>query len=185
MSINIEEQDAKSAVIHTATIVAVCYSRELINGVGKELHDEGQITRLGIPGDHHYGETRYSSTARKTLPNDRPITVCGDEAARAACERLGIPPIPVGGLGENLHLTGAGDLGDLQEGDEIRVLSSSGEPSAIVEVSKQNDPCSNLLIYHKQIVKELYGKRGVICTVLKEGPAHVGDKVEIVRKSSE
>ena len=59
--------------------------------------------------------------------------------------------------------------------------TGSSKPSAVVEVRLQNEPCSNLLIYHKQMIKELYGKRGVICTVAQEGPVRVGDKIEVVR----
>jgi MOSC domain-containing protein YiiM len=53
-----------------------------------------------------------------------------------------------------------------------------------LQVRIQNDPCANLRVYHKQLVKELYGKRGVICTVLKEGPVQVGDRIEVIRKSA-
>lgn len=184
MNTEIRERDAQGAIVHIGTILAVCYSRELINNVGKSVHKEAQVTKWGIPGDHHYGETRYSSSAKKTLPNDRPITVAGADATRDACERLGIPNVPSGGLGENLLLDGAGDLSDLLPGDEIRVLSAStDEPSVVLHVSIQNPPCSNLMVYHKQMVKELYGKRGVVCTVSKEGPVRVGDKVEITRAS--
>lgn len=185
MNTEIERQSALGATIHTGTVIAVCYSPDLIDSVGKAVHQQGEITRWGIPGDYHFGETRYSQSAKKTMPNDRPITVVGGEATREVCARLGVPNVPAGGLGENLLLEGAGDLGDLLPGDEIRVLhAESGEPSVVLQVRLQNEPCSNLMIYHKQMVKELYGKRGVICTVSKEGHVQAGDKVEIVRKNS-
>jgi len=183
MNTEMEKPGAEVADTRTGTVIAVCYSPELIDGVGKSVQQEANITRLGIPGDRHYGETRYSQSTRKTIPNDRPITVVGAEATRDVCERLGIPNVPPGGLGENLLLDGAGDLSDLRAGDEIRVMTAgSTEPSVVLRVRLQNEPCSNLTIYHKQMVKELYGKRGVICTVLKEGHVQVGNKVEIVRK---
>src|SRR5262245_50616107 len=178
-----ESRGAEETIVHTGTVIAVCYSDRLTNRVGKKVHKEGQITRWGIPGDYHYGETRTSSSTGKTTTNDRPITVVGVEAGREAAQTLGIEEIPAGGLGENLLIEGAGDLGDLLPGDQIRIVPHGAtEPSAVVEVRLQNAPCSNLLIYHKQIVKELYGKRGVICIVLKEGHVQVGDKTEFVRK---
>lgn len=172
---------AGKPAVRTGKIAGLAYSAELIDNVRKQPRESAEITRLGIPGDRHFGETRYSHSARKTLPNDRPITVVGAEAAREVCAKLGIPDVPTGGLGENLLLEGLGDLGDLTEGDEIRVLGPDGELKAALLVRKQNEPCSNLSVYHRLMVKELMGRRGVICTVLQEGPVHVGDTVEIVR----
>ncbi len=181
MSVDAEtKKKPQGTSIGTGTLLALCYSPELINGVGKEPHDTAHITRWGIPGDRHYGETRISKG--HVVPNDRPITATGMEAARDACERLGIPgAIQPGGLGENLLLEGLGDLSDLLPGDELRVLSADGQPNVILHVRKQNEPCANLMIYHKQMPKELYGKRGVLCTVLQEGTVRLGDKVQLVR----
>lgn len=183
MSIDLEQSVREDVARKTGTIVGICYSTELINGVGKEPHDEAQITRLGIPGDKHYGETRYSNSRRQRIPNDRPISVNGVEAARDICANLGIPDVPVGGLGENLLLEGLGDLSDLEQGDQLHLFSTGDEPSVVLEVQFQNPPCVNLQVYHKQMTKQMFGKRGVICTVLKEGTARVGDRVELVRKN--
>lgn len=165
----------------TGQIIAIAYSPELINGVGKELHDEAQVTRWGIPGDRHYGETRYSSSRKQVVPNNRPITVVGVEATRRAAERLGIPPVPPGGLGENFLIEGLGDLSELTSGDQLHFVSPEGTLKVALEVVDQNDPCSNLQVYHKLMVKELYGKRGLLCTVLKEGTSRLGDTVRVVR----
>jgi MOSC domain-containing protein YiiM len=181
MSTVIEKAD-KPTSIRTGKIIALAYSSELINDVGKQTHNRAEITRLGIPGDRHYGETRYSSSARRTVPNNRPITIFGVEAARAACEKLGADPIPPGGVGENLLTEGLGDLSDLGKGDRIQVFDDQGEPKVIFEVRKQNEPCSNLQLYHRLMTKELMGKRGVICTVLKEGHVNVGDTVTLLSK---
>jgi MOSC domain-containing protein YiiM len=180
MTTEIREEPRKAAV-RTGKVVGLAYSDVLIDNVRKRQHSSADITRLGVPGDRHYGETRYSQSQRKTLPNDRPITVVGAEATLEACARLGIPDVPTGGLGENVQLHGLGDLSDLVEGDELHVLDANGRPKVVLWVSKQNDPCSNLMVYHKKMVKELMGRRGVICTVLQEGTVHVGDTVELVR----
>ncbi|MDQ3707048.1 MAG: MOSC domain-containing protein [Chloroflexota bacterium] len=178
MAMNATEQEAKK-VLATGTVSAVCYSAELINGVGKEVRESAQVTKWGIPGDRHYGETRVSRG--RVVPNNRPVTVVGADGTRAACEKLGIPNIPPGGLGENILAEGLGDLSDVTAGDEIHVLGERGEPKVILSVWKQNDPCANLMVYHKQMVKELMGRRGVLCTVLLEGEVRVGDTIAWVR----
>ncbi|MDQ5823683.1 MAG: MOSC domain-containing protein [Chloroflexota bacterium] len=178
MAMNATEQEAKK-VLATGTVSAVCYSAELINGVGKEVRESAQVTKWGIPGDRHYGETRVSRG--RVVPNNRPITVVGADGTRVACEKLGIPNIPAGGLGENILAEGLGDLSEVTGGDEIHVLDERGEPKVILRVGKQNDPCANLMVYHKQMVKELMGRRGVLCTVLLEGEVRVGDAIAWVR----
>lgn len=162
----------------TGTVIAVCYSKELINGVAKVAHDSGEIGQWGIREDRHYGETRLDSKGN-VVPNLRTITVLGVEGTRAACESLGIDPLPPGGLGENLLLEGLGDLSEVGPGDEIRVLSPDGEPKVVLEVFKQNDPCTSTQFYHKQMVKALYRRRGLLCTVTKPGHVSVGDRVII------
>src|SRR5438876_5506978 len=121
------EEEART---RTGKIIALAYSPELINGVGKEPHDEAQVTRWGVPGDRHYGETRVSS--RGVVPNNRPITVVGVEGEREACERLGCAPIPPGGLGENILVEGIGNLSDLVEGDELLFISAGGGESSVM-----------------------------------------------------
>ncbi len=178
MALDTTEQATKTVLV-TGTVAAVCYSPELINDVGKEPHQSGQITKWGIPGDKHYGETRISKG--QVVPNNRPITVVGADGTREACRKLGVPDIPPGGLGENILAEGLGDLSGMTGGDEIHILGEGGEPKVILRVVKQNDPCSNLMIYHKYMVKELMGKRGVLCTVEKEGEVKVGDRISWVR----
>ena len=166
--------------VRTGTVLALCYSPELINGVGKVPHNSAQVTKWGIPTDRHYGETRI--TRGRVVENNRPITVVGVEAVRDTCAKLGIEEIPPGGLGENFLVEGLGDLSDVEPGDRFEVVSPDGEVKIVLDAWKQNDPCANLSIYHKQIVKELYGKRGLLCTVSKEGTVSVGDKIELHRK---
>ena len=170
-------------LVATGKVIAVCYSAELINGVGKEPHESGRVTKWGIAGDRHYGETRFSSSARRTVANNRPITVVGVEATRDAAAKLEVEPIPTGGLGENILTEGLGDLSDLAAGDILRFLpEGETEPSVILKVRKQNEPCSNLSLYHRLMPKELFGKRGVICVVLREGTVRIGDTAEWLRK---
>ncbi|MEO8289109.1 MAG: MOSC domain-containing protein [Chloroflexota bacterium] len=182
MSTEIREMSAVETATRTGSVIALAYSLELVNNVAKQPHESAEITHLGVPGDRHYGETRYSQSQRRRLKNDRPITIFGAEATRDACAKLGIEPVPPGGMGENLLTEGLGDLAYLKQGDRIEVLGENGEAKVVFEVQKQNDPCSNLRIYHKLMPKELMGKRGVICTVLQEGRVDVGDRVVAIQK---
>lgn len=178
MSTDIKE--IKDSTIRcTGTVAAVCYSAELINDVAKEVQQSAHITRWGIPGDKHYGETRISRG--RPVANNRPISVVGADGIREACRRLGIADIPVGGLGENILCEGLGDLGEMAASDEIHLLSDAGEPKVILRVGAQNPPCASLMVYHKKMPKELMGKRGVLCTVILEGEVQAGDKVAWVR----
>src|SRR5438445_12498772 len=104
MSVDMKRVEAASVILRQEKVIAVCYSEELINGVGKEPHQSAQVTRWGIPGDRHYGETRTKSG--RIVPNNRPITIFGVEAVRTTCEQLGIPMVAPGGFGENLLLEG-------------------------------------------------------------------------------
>ena len=185
MSLDIDTAETAPATqsTRTGTIISIAYSPELINGVGKTQHPSGEITKWGIPGDRHYGETRYSTSRRMTLPNTRPITVLGVEATRAACEAIGIPAdtVPPGGMGENILTEGLGDLGELTAGDQVHILDEAGEPKVILRVEGQNDPCVNLQFYHRLMTKQMMHRRGLLCTVLKEGRADMGDRVSIVK----
>ena len=96
MTTGTEPRAGSEGSTRTASIIAICYSEELVNKVGKQPRQEAHVTQWGIPGDAHYGETRWSASSRSRVPNNRPITVVGYEAARDACEKLGCPEIPAG-----------------------------------------------------------------------------------------
>ncbi len=183
MSLDTAEATRNPQAARTGTIIAIAYSPELINGVGKDLHDSAEITRWGIPGDRHYGETRYSTSMKMTVPNLRPITVLAVEATNAACEAIGIPTgtVPAGGMGENILTEGLGDLGELTEGDQVHILDEEGGPKVVLRIEGQNDPCSSLQVYHRLMTKHMMHRRGLLCTVLKEGKAQVGDRITTVR----
>ena len=185
MTVSTYQEAELETQARVGTIIAISYSAELKDGVAKELHESAAVTRWGIPGDKHYGETRMSQSQGGIVPNLQPISVCGIEAANAACERLGIPPVPHGGLGENILVEGLGDLSDIGPGDQIHITSPDGELKVALETYKQNPPCSNLMVYHRLMVKELFGRRGIFCTVLKEGEIRLGDRVNVVRDGAE
>jgi MOSC domain-containing protein YiiM len=153
----------------TGRVLAVCAGRDAL---AKAPLAEARVTRFGIPGDVHFGETMTSPQG--PVPNVRPITAVGVEAVGAAAASLGIE-VPPGGLGENLLLDGLGDLADLAPGDLLRVGSS-----VVLEVAKQNAPCKRLCSRHPGLRDALVGRRGLICTVRAEGAVRPGDRVEVV-----
>ena len=152
------------------SVVAVCLSAE--SGVPKHPQAEVNVGAQGIVGDFHAGETsRHGSSASQ--PNKRQVTVVAEEAVVDATAQLSIE-IPHGGLGENVLVSGLGDLGELQPGQRLR-FSSGVE----LQVTEQNNPCKKLMVWHPQIPKHLMGRRGVVCTVLTPGSLRPGDTVSI------
>lgn len=153
------------------TVVAVILSDK--GGVPKYTQEMIKIGRLGVEGDYHATEFRTNKKG-ETTPNHRHVTAVAAEALDAVAEALGVI-IPPGGVGENILVRGLGDLGQVQPGERLR-FSSSVE----LEVTEQNNPCSNLSVYHPQAPKELYVRRGLLTVVKTPGSVQPGDTVEVV-----
>jgi MOSC domain-containing protein YiiM len=49
----------------------------------------------------------------------------------------------------------------------------------VLEVTAQNIPCKNLAVYHPQVPKLVYGRRGVVAVVVTMGTISPGDLVRI------
>ncbi|OGZ44866.1 MAG: hypothetical protein A3J54_00380 [Candidatus Ryanbacteria bacterium RIFCSPHIGHO2_02_FULL_45_13b] len=112
----------------------------------------------GFIGDTHAGEKRISRRTGKLKWNDRQISLVGKEAIDYLNKHLSLSLKP-GDLAENITTEGLGDLSNLREG---HILIVGG---VVFVVTEQNDPCSNLALYHKLLVKESYGRRGVLAVV--------------------
>lgn len=154
-----------------ASVVAVCLSET--GGVPKYAQPSVTIGQHGVEGDFHAGPMRTNSKGEQ-VPNERQVSVVALEAVEAAAAALSVE-VPHGGLGENILVRGLGDLSHLRPGD--RLSFGSGVELEIVE---QNDPCSNLSVYHPQMVKQLYGRRGVLATVVTPGPLAPADSVTVL-----
>jgi MOSC domain-containing protein YiiM len=183
MHVETPQSERQARVISTGKIISIAYSPKMINNVGKEPKTSAEVTMFGIVGDRHFGETRYSTRQHKRVPNLRPVTVMAVDGVREACDALNIPAdtVPFGGMGENILTDGLGNLGDASEGDLIQVLDERGEPKVVLQVGGQNNPCSNLQFYHKQMTRQMMNKRGVFCSVLKAGRIEIGDVVTYVK----
>jgi MOSC domain-containing protein YiiM len=152
-------------------VIAVCLSSE--GGIPKHPQERVRITPAGVEGDFHAGE--FDSHGRR---NNRQVTVVGVESTEAVGAELDVV-IPPGGLGENILLRGLGDLGNLVAGQRLR-FSSGVE----LEITGQNEPCSNLSVYGRLAVKKLYGRRGLLTVVSAGGGISPGDSVELLAPSA-
>ena len=153
------------------TVVAVCLRPE--GGVPKYPQPEVTVGEYGIEGDWHSGPMRTRSNG-EVVPNTRHVSLVAKEVFDDLNRELGTD-IPHGGFGENILVEGMGDLGTITEGDILR-FSSGVE----LDVTGQNDPCKNLMVYHNQIPKLSYGRRGVLAIVRTTGRLKPGDTVSAV-----
>lgn len=151
----------------SGTVLAVCLNPD--PGIPKHPQPQVSVGPHGIEGDYHAGPTRLRRG--DTVPNTRQVSLLAEEAIQDVCLALDIT-IPPGGLGENVLLRGLGDLSDLKEGDLLR-FSSGVE----LEVSGQNDPCKILSLYHPQVPKFSYRRRGIVAVVRTPGDLKPGDTV--------
>ena len=143
----------------TGKIVAVCTSPS--EGVPKYPQDQVVVADHGFQGDYHCKPMRRSASNPGTeKPNtDRHITIVAKEAVDAVNQKLGLQ-LGIGALGENILTEGLGDLSEIIPYTEIVIRSA-----VMLVVVGQNQPCENLVPYHPQFVREIHGRRGLLCAV--------------------
>ena len=142
----------------TGTVVAVCIGKP--GDLWKTpVSGEVAVEAHGLEGDRHAGPTRVSTRTKAAVPNDRQVTIVGQEALDDLGRELEVTLEP-GDLGENICVSGLGDLSDVQPG----AVLVTGRGVAF-RVTGQNEPCSNLMEYHRLLVKKSYGRRGLLATV--------------------
>ena len=155
-------------------VVAVCVSSE--GNVPKYPQSEVEVGRFGFLGDYHAGETRISRSTGKPKFNDRQISLVAQEVLDSLNDELGISLEP-GDLAENITTEGLGDLSGIVPGTLLKIGDS-----VILEATEQNNPCNNLSVYHRHLVKKVYRRRGVLA-IVKEGVGRKikpGDKIEVL-----
>jgi MOSC domain-containing protein YiiM len=152
------------------TVAAVCMRSE--KGVPKYPQSEIVIGEYGVEGDYHSGPMRTRSNG-EVEPNRRHVTLVAKEVFDDLNRELDTD-IPAGGFGENILVEGLGDLSDIKEGDLLS-FSSGVE----LEVTGQNDPCKNLMVYHNQVPKRAYGRRGLLTMVRTTGRLKPGDSISV------
>lgn len=162
---------AKKKERKTGRVIAVC--RRATPGLQKTPDDQIVIGLDGVEGDYHAGPERVSRRTGMIKENDRQVSIVAQEVLDDLHHRLGIE-IPPGGFGENILVEGVGDLSDLAGGDRICF-----DDGVIVEVTEQNEPCAHLNVWHKRVLYEAIGRRGIVGTVKKGGTVRPGDRLVI------
>jgi MOSC domain-containing protein YiiM len=169
--------------IVTATVDAVCISVPGVR-VAKAPQDEAFLGPHGFVGDRHEAEFRRTSDGAGQRVNHRQWSAVSTEEVTELCAEMGVDPaFAFGAMGENLRLSGV-KLADVPEGSVIELPSG-----AKLLVSGRNDPCINAAkelsaTYGSQVgqyfVKQAFGRRGILGTVLETGVVRPGDKVTIL-----
>ncbi len=167
----------------TATVEAVCISVPGVR-VAKAPQDEAFLGPHGFVGDRHEAELRRTRDGDGQRPNHRQWSAVSSEEVAELCADMGVdPPFALGALGENLRLSGV-KLAEIPEGSVLELDSG-----AKLLVSGRNDPCVNAALELSQtygptvgqyFVKQAFGRRGILGTVLETGVIRPGDKVTIL-----
>jgi MOSC domain-containing protein YiiM len=165
-----------------ATVEAVCLSVPDVR-VAKAPQDEAFLGPHGFVGDRHEAEFRRTRDGTGQRPNHRQWSAVSTEEVTELCADLGVdPPFALGALGENLRLAGV-KLDTVPEGSVLEMPSG-----AKLLVSGRNDPCTNAAKelsetygahLEQQFVKQAFGRRGILGTVLETGVIRPGDEVTI------
>lgn len=142
-------------------IVAVCFSA--VGGVPKFPRTHVEVGQFGIVNDFHAGETRISHKTHEQKLNDRQVSLVAREAYTYLTARLELTtPLQPGDFGENFTTSGLGELGDILPGTLLHIGDE-----VVLQVTEQNKPCNNLTRYHEFMVKNSYGRRGLLAIVLE------------------
>ena len=152
-------------------VVAVCMSPN--GGVPKYSQETivigNHIGNQGVEGDYHSGPINRHKKTGPAEPNSRQVTLVAQEVLEEMNARLDTELKP-GDLGENILISGLGDLSKLRRGDRLRLGTD-----VVLEIRAQNNPCDVIRVYHPTLVEEITGKRGVSAVVLSTGSVRPGD----------
>ena len=136
---------------------------------------EIEVGTHGVEGDFHSGQINKHKKTGSPEPNTRHVTIVAQEALEAVNAHLQVELGP-GSIGENIQVSGLGDLSNLKAGDLLELGAN-----AVVRVTSQNAPCATLNVYHEEIIKSFLGRRGVTATVVNTGALRPGDAVRVVK----
>jgi hypothetical protein len=166
-----------------AVVEAVCLSVPGVR-VAKQPRDEAFVGPHGFVGDRHEGEFRKDFSRGSLQPNHRQWSAVSSEEVAELCADMGVdPPFAPGAMGENLRLAGL-HLADVPPDSVLEFPSG-----ARLRVSMRNDPCVNAAaelsktygsVLGQYFVKQAFGRRGILGTVLHTGTIRPGDSVRIL-----
>jgi MOSC domain-containing protein YiiM len=166
----------------TAVVEAVCLSIAGVR-VAKAPQDEAFIGPHGFVGDRHEAEFRRRRDGG-LRPNHRQWSAVSTIEVEELCADMGVDPaFALGAMGENLRLGGV-RLADIPKDTVLEFPSG-----ARLLVSQQNDPCVNAArelsqtygpVVGQYFVKQSFGRRGILGTVLETGVIRPGDSVRLL-----
>jgi hypothetical protein len=167
----------------TAVVEAVCLS-DPGTRVAKQPCEEAFIGPHGFVGDRHEAEFRRTRSGTGVRPNHRQWSAVSTIEVEELCADMAVdPPFALGALGENLRLGGI-RLADVPAESILEFPSG-----ARLRVSGRNDPCVNAAKELSQtyggrvgegFVKQAFGRRGILGTVLETGVIRPGDTVRVL-----
>jgi hypothetical protein len=171
-------------VIELSVVVeAVCLSMPGVR-VAKQPQDEAFAGPYGFAGDRHEAEYRVGFNGQGLRLNERQWSAVSTEEVEDLCAAMGVdPPFALGSLGENLRLRGL-RLAEVPAGSVLEFPSG-----ARLLVSKRNDPCVNAArelsqtygsVVGQYFVKQAFGRRGILGSVLETGVIRPGDVVKLL-----
>jgi len=142
-----------------------------VGGVPKQPQGSIKVGPYGVEGDYHAGPINKHKKTGDPEPNWRQITLVASEVLADLSHQLQIELRP-GDLGENILVSGLGDLSQLQKGDRLLLGSE-----VVLEVTAQNRPCDTIRVHHQDLVEAITGRRGVSATVASTGVVKPGDAI--------
>jgi hypothetical protein len=153
-----------------------------------------EIDLAGIPGDRHYGLTRYAGAREPMYPkgaeirNRRQLSIVSIEECHLIAQSLGLEVVLPEWLGANLLLSGLPNLTLLPCG--TRLMFPSG---ACLICEGENTPCrypakvlQKLHPQHPNVLKNFVRvaqkRRGIICSVERSGEICQSDTIQILQE---
>ncbi|AFH59562.1 MOSC domain-containing protein [Paenibacillus caseinilyticus] len=176
-------------ICYEARVAAVLAARQPKSFVTSR-EPELAIELGGIPGDRHYGlfrkaDSRQSFYPRGTLiANRRQISIVSLEECDLIAGAMGIPEVRPEWLGANLLLEGYPQLTSLPVGSRLLFpeacgLIGEGENPPCKGPGKEIAEALQLPELAGRFVKAAKHRRGIVCSVEREGRIHEGDTVRI------
>ncbi|MGV2887882.1 MULTISPECIES: MOSC domain-containing protein [Paenibacillus] len=152
------------------------------------------IELAGIPSDRHYGLLRPADSRQKIykrgtpIANRRQISIVSEEECALIAQKMNIPEVRPEWLGANLLVRGVEKLTELPVGTRLLFPDGTGlicegenlpcvHPGKIIEQFYEQDGL------RKKFVPAARKKRGIVCSVEREGIIRTGDNIEVIRLS--
>lgn len=145
----------------------------------------------GVPGDRHYGLLRPADSRQKIysrgtmLANRRQISIVSVEECELIAEAMGLPLIKPEWLGANLLISGIDKLTELPVGTRLLFpggtgLICEGENLPCIAPGKVIEEASGQAVLRSKFVPAARKRRGIVCSVEREGSIKAGDSVRVM-----